>query len=90
MFPRLRDELAEHGYCGHHVLRRSVGDEVEFVTMTWFDALESVRAFAGDSYETPVISETAARLLDHYDPRAQHFELALSAADQPTDTPASS
>ena len=77
LYPRLTRELAEHGYRGHHVLRRELGDEVEFVTMTWFDSLASVRGFAGDDYETPVISDTAARLLDHYDPKPKHFELAV-------------
>ena len=47
--------------------------------MTWFDSLDSVRGFAGDDYETPVISDTAARLLDHYDPKAKHFDLAVHA-----------
>jgi hypothetical protein len=79
LYPRLDRELAEHGYRGHHVLRRELGDEVEFVTMTWFDSLASVRGFAGDDYETPVISDTAARLLDHYDPKAKHFDLAAHA-----------
>ncbi len=79
LYPRLDRELAKHGYRGHHVLRRTVGDEVELVTMTWFDSLDTVRGFAGDDYETPVISETAARLLHHYDPKAAHFDLALQA-----------
>lgn len=76
LYPRLERELADRSYLGHHVLRRLAGDEVEFVTMTWFDSLDSVRGFAGDDYETPVITGTAARLLAHYDPQAQHFDLA--------------
>ena len=75
LYPRLERELADRGYRGHHVLRREVGNEVEFVTMTWFDSLESVRGFAGDDYETPVITSTAARLLDHYDSKAAHLDL---------------
>jgi len=78
LYPRLERELSDRGYRGHHVLRRARGDEVEFVTMTWFDSLESVRGFAGDDYETPVITGTAAKLLAHYDPQAGHFEVAMS------------
>jgi len=79
LYPRLARELTERGYRGHHVLRRDVDGEVEFVTLTWFDSLESVRGFAGQDYETAVISETAARLLDHYQPTASHFELHAHA-----------
>jgi hypothetical protein len=78
LYPRLGRELGNHGYLGHHVLRRALRDEVEFVTLTWFDSLESVRGFAGDDYETPVITGTAAKLLAHHDAKAGHFDLAAS------------
>ena len=74
LYPRLEDAA---GYRGHHVLRRPDGDEVEFVTLTWFDSLDAVRAFAGDEYETPVIAERAAALLARWDERAVHYDLAL-------------
>jgi heme-degrading monooxygenase HmoA len=73
LYPRLEDV---DGYRGHHVLRRTDGDEVEFVTMTWFDSLDAVRSFAGDEYETPVLTERARALLAHYDDRAVHYDLA--------------
>jgi heme-degrading monooxygenase HmoA len=76
LYPRLARELGDRGYRGHHVLRRTVDDEVEFVTMTWFESLDSVRGFAGEDYETPVITDTAARLLDRYDAKVAHFDLA--------------
>jgi len=79
LYPRLERELSDQGYRGHHVLRRTLDDEVEFVTLTWFDSLQSVRGFAGDDYETAVISDTAARLLDHYHPKAAHFDLCAHA-----------
>jgi antibiotic biosynthesis monooxygenase (ABM) superfamily enzyme len=75
LYPRLARELIEHGYRGFHVIRRLDGDEVAFVTMTWFDSIESVRSFAGPEYETPVITQEAAALLSRYDDRALHYEL---------------
>ena len=80
LYPRLERELAGRGYRGHHVLRRERDGEVEFVTMTWFDSLESVRSFAGADYELPVITNTAARLLERFDSHAGQFELCLRAA----------
>jgi hypothetical protein len=76
LYPRLGRELGGRGYRGYHVLRRADGAEVAFVTMTWFDSIESVRDFAGPGYETPVITEKAASMLSRYDDRALHYELA--------------
>jgi hypothetical protein len=50
--PRLR---ALDGQRGAYVLRREVGDEVEFVVLTLWESLESVRAFAGDDSEAAVV-----------------------------------
>jgi hypothetical protein len=57
LFPRVERELTRRGYRGFHLLRLDRGDEVEFVTMLWFDSIESVQSFSGTNYETPVISE---------------------------------
>jgi len=76
LFPRLERELGAKGYRGFHVLRLSRGDDVEFVTMVWFTSIDAVKAFAGDDYERPSISDTAARLLSVWADRCDHFELA--------------
>jgi heme-degrading monooxygenase HmoA len=62
------------GYRGATLLRRDAGDEVEFVTITMFDDLDAVRAFAGEDYEVAVIHAQAAKLLAHYDARSAHYE----------------
>ena len=63
------------GFRGAHILRRPAPHgEVEFVTITLFDALDNVRAFAGEAYETPVIEPEAQRLLARYEDRAVHYE----------------
>jgi len=74
LYPRLEHELSDRGYRGHQVFRRARGNEVEFVTMTWFESVKSVRGFARDDYETPVTTCTAAKLLAHCDPRAGQFD----------------
>jgi heme-degrading monooxygenase HmoA len=79
LFPRVAGELGERGYRGHHVLRLDRAEESEFVTMVWFASLESVRSFAGEDYETPVISATAQRLLSRYNARCDHYTLRLES-----------
>ncbi len=61
------------GFKGIQLLRRSLPEEVEFVTIMWFDSLEGVRVFAGDDYEVAVVPENARLLLDHFDARSQHY-----------------
>ncbi|SRR6266511_3853795 len=68
------------GYLGAGLLRRSVGDEVEFITLTRFDSLDAVRAFAGDDYERAVIVDEAHRLLSRFDERSAHYETVLERA----------
>ena len=65
------------GYCGYHLLRRSVGNEVEFTTMMWFESLEQVKQFMGEDYEVAHIPEKAAKLLSRWDQRSQHCEAIM-------------
>jgi heme-degrading monooxygenase HmoA len=63
------------GYRGIHLLRRELGEEVEFVTVMWFDSFEAVRNFAGEDYEAAVVPQKARELLSRYDARSQHYEV---------------
>jgi hypothetical protein len=63
------------GYRGIRLLRRDLGDEVEFVTVIWFDSVDAVRDFAGDDYEVAVVPPKARALLSRFDARAQHYEV---------------
>jgi antibiotic biosynthesis monooxygenase (ABM) superfamily enzyme len=64
------------GFHSADVLRRDDDRVVAFVTLTRFDSLDAIRAFAGEEYETPLIEPTARALLSHYDERAQHYRTA--------------
>jgi antibiotic biosynthesis monooxygenase (ABM) superfamily enzyme len=63
------------GYRGIQLLRRTAGDEVEFVTIMRFDDLEAVRRFAGADYEVAVVPPKARAILSHFDERSQHYEV---------------
>ena len=64
-----------HGYRGIQLLRRIHETEVEFITIMWFDSLDSVRTFAGEDYETAVVPPKARILLSRFDTRSQHYEV---------------
>ncbi len=64
-----------HGFKSIQLLRRAVGDEIEFVTIMVFDLLEAVREFAGEDYEAAVVPAKARAVLSRYDKRSQHYEI---------------
>jgi len=63
------------GYRGIQLFRRRFNEEVEFVTVMWFDTLDAVRAFAGEDYEAAVVPPRARKLLSRFDARSQHYEV---------------
>jgi antibiotic biosynthesis monooxygenase (ABM) superfamily enzyme len=63
------------GFLGIDLLRRNAGEEVEFVTMMWFDSLGDVRSFAGPDYETAVVPAEARALLTRFDAKSNHFDV---------------
>jgi antibiotic biosynthesis monooxygenase (ABM) superfamily enzyme len=65
------------GYRGISLGRRDAGDEVEFVTIMWFDSLDSVRAFAGEAYETAVVPPKARAVLKRFDVVSEHYETVV-------------
>jgi len=77
LFPAMRQI---QGFRNADVLRRSDGDEVAFVTLTRFDSLDAIRAFAGEQYEVPVLEPRALELLSRFDDRAYHFDTASFTA----------
>lgn len=68
------------GFRGADVLRRDDQGEVAFVTLTRFDTIDAIRAFAGEDYESAVLEPTARALVSHYDQRAQHFSMSSFTA----------
>ena len=71
------------GYRGVQILRRDFdGDEVEFKTIFYFESLEHVKGFAGNSYTTAYIPDAARPLLKRFEPNATHYTVA-ARVDKP-------
>jgi hypothetical protein len=66
------------GYRGISLCRRELGDEIEFVTIMWFDSLDAVRAFAGENYEAAVVPPKARAVLSHFDDVSAHYETIVA------------
>ena len=64
------------GYKNSYLLRKDLGDEIEFITIMYWDSLESIRAVAGPDYETAVIPDERKQYLARHDEKSAHFEVA--------------
>jgi len=63
------------GYQGIHLLRCESEDEVEFVTIMWFDTIDAVKTFAGEEYEIAVVPPEARKLLSRFDKKSTHYHV---------------
>jgi heme-degrading monooxygenase HmoA len=67
------------GFRGARLLRRTIGEETEFVSLTFFDDLDAIRSFAGSGYETAVVAGEARKVLLRL--------MSASATTRPRSTP---
>jgi heme-degrading monooxygenase HmoA len=70
------------GFQEIQLFRRELENEVEFITVMWFDSIESVRAFASEDYEVPVAPPKARALLSRFDGRSQNYEVRERSINQ--------
>lgn len=63
------------GFQHIDLMRRAVGDEVEFVTLMWFDDLDAIKAFMGEEYDLAHVPDAAQAVLARFDERSAHYEV---------------
>jgi heme-degrading monooxygenase HmoA len=69
------------GYRGGYLFRRSLGDDVEFATLTLWESMAAVRAFAGEDPTAAVVPPEARRLLREWDHTVAHYSMIGTPAD---------
>jgi heme-degrading monooxygenase HmoA len=63
------------GYQRIQLFRNEDQNEVEFITIMYFDSLDAIREFAGEDYEQSVVPEKARKVLSRFDERVRVYEL---------------
>lgn len=63
------------GFRHIDLMRRELGDEVEFQTLMWFDSLNAIKAFMGEDYAVSHVPAEARAVLKRFDERAAHYEV---------------
>jgi heme-degrading monooxygenase HmoA len=68
------------GYVGAEVLRRRVGEEWEYMTITRFESMDAIRQFAGADPDLAHVAPEARELLSRWEERVTHYETAFEDA----------
>ena len=63
------------GNLGAWMLRRDDGDRTEFVTLSMWDSVDAIKAFAGDDIEAAVLYPEDERYLIDGESRVTHYEV---------------
>lgn len=69
----LAEYRATPGNRGAYLLHRQDGDRIEIITMSYWDSLDSVRAFAGDDVTQAVFYPEDDRFLIDRETTVTHF-----------------
>ena len=63
------------GFRHIDLMKRHLGNEVEFMTCMWFDNIDAIKAFTGEDYSISHVPAAAQAILSRFDARAAHFEV---------------
>jgi len=74
IFPSIASKQIK-GYRKISLLRCSLENEVEFITIMIFDNLNAVKEFAGEDFERSYVPQKARDLLLRHDKSSQHYEI---------------
>ena len=70
----LKDYAATLGNLSAKILRRIEGDTCHFYTITEWDSIDSIKAFAGEAYEKARYYEEDGHYLLELEEQVVHFE----------------
>ena len=63
------------GFDAIELGRRALGEEVEFLTIMWFQSWDAVKQFASPDWEISVVPPTARTLLTRFDEKVRRYEV---------------
>ena len=63
------------GFRHIDLMKRDLGEEIEFQTLMWFDSFDAIEAFMGEDYSLSHVPTAARAVLERFDERATHYEV---------------
>ena len=71
-FPHL---VGLNGFIKASILKRSVDQGVEFLVVTVWDSIDSIKAFAGEQVEVANVPPEVREMMVEFEPKATHYEV---------------
>lgn len=75
VFPHIKSIA---GHRGAYLLRRSVGNGIEFMVLTLWASMDAIRRFAGSDPERAVVEPNARAVLAEFDEVVTHYEVVTA------------
>ncbi len=72
----IADYRSVPGNLSVHVLERREGDVTHFITLTFWESLDAIRAFAGDDLERAKYYPEDGGFLLEFEPGVAHYDVA--------------
>jgi hypothetical protein len=69
------EQRAIAGFRHIDLMKRDLGDEIEFQTLMWFDSIEAIKSFVGEDYSVSHVPSAARAVLKRFDSHAVHYEV---------------
>ena len=63
------------GFRHIDLMRRDLGDEIEFQTLMWFDSLDAVKDFMGEDYAASHVPAATRAVLTRFDDQSAHYDV---------------
>lgn len=81
-----RTKLASHlkdtvGHQGAYLLRRKVDGHVEFLAVTLWDSIETIKKFAGSDPDVALVEPEGRAALSAFDDFARNYEVVYDGVD---------
>ena len=70
------------GSKGAYLLRRFVDGEVEFVAVTLWDSIDTIKKFSGDDPEVAHVEPEGQAALSNFDKFARNYEIVCDTTDE--------
>jgi heme-degrading monooxygenase HmoA len=64
------------GHRGAYLLQRDIDGQVEFVAVTMWDSIQTIKKFAGPKPEIAIVEREGRAALSAFDNFATHYEVA--------------
>ena len=74
------DYRAVEGNLGVYVLRRIEGERAHFLTLTFWDSVDSIKRFAGEDYEKARYYPEDEDFLLEFEEKVTHYDVMFSAS----------